>query len=206
MKPLAGQLARTLAAFGIVVTISPPAFANCWSDGQVEHMARQVAARGFPNAARSLPELLVCEGRDFAPGIGGDYTTGIHRIRIPAWQLQSGNLATVLAHELAHAEVALTYGDAGPGGHGRRFFEALIAAGYTYEAERVAGYVDGGQRELMAARARTGQPTPPGRQAEPPTTWVTICEMVPAPVLVVMPGGQAWVHWQWQRQCRQVQQ
>lgn len=206
MKPTDSQVARTVAVIGMICTICPITRAGCWPDGHIERIARHVAAQGFDRAHRNMPELLVCDGSDFGLGVGGDYTGGIHRIRVPAWQAHTGNLVTVLAHELAHAEVALSNDDPVPGGHGRRFFEVLIRAGYIQEAERVAGYVDGGQRELNVAKLRTGKDAPLWRPAEPPAAFVTVCEWVAAPILLVLPGGSAWIQWRWQQQCRHVRQ
>lgn len=182
------------------------ALASCWFDPGLAQAAQRIAQQGFPNAATRMPEVIVCGGEHFGPGIGGDYNSGMHHIRVPVRQLQSGSLDSILAHELAHADVALTQGAQDYGGHSRHFFVALLRAGYPAEAERVAQYVNGGQQELQVARetfAPGGGFAPP-RPYDPPQRWVRVCECVPIAMLWRLPGGQVVRQQQLQLQCRLV--
>ncbi len=160
----------------------------CWRDDGVTAMAQSVANQGFPNAANRMPAILVCDGSVFGPGIGGDYGVGRHTIRIPQWQLNRPDLNSVLAHELAHAEVWLTGGGTENNGHSADFMRALLRAGWGGEAQRVAQYLPGAQYALDQARADTapddGDSTRPPRYAPPnisppaygpPNTLVEVC-------------------------------
>ena len=194
-----------------------PSQASCWQDTHVVRLAYAIAQGGFPNAAAHMPDVLVCDAEHFGPNIGGDYTSGVHRIRLPAWQLQSGNLHAVIAHEMAHAEVALELGAGAPVGHARDFFAALLRAGYHAEAQRVARYVQGGQQEFRAALAVTGsvpgylppdQPPhsrqPPPLYAPPPQRWVQVCQPVKVTFTCRLPNGRVVIQHQIQHQCRLV--
>lgn len=197
--------ARLVMAFGLVFD-SLAALAACWFDAGLAQAAQRIAQRGFLNAAQRMPEVVVCSGEHFDPDIGGDYNSGTHRIRVPVWQLQSGSLDSVLAHELAHADVGLTHGEQDFGGHSRHFFSALLRAGYQAEAERVAQYVNGGQQELQIARATT---LPRGGYVQPqidpqPQRWTRVCEYVPVALLLRLPGGQVVLQRQFQLHCRLV--
>ncbi len=165
--------------------------ATCWRDANVTALMQAVAQEGFPNAASRMPAGLVCEGSDFGPNIGGDYTGGIHQIRIPQWQLNGTGLRSVLAHELAHAETWLTGGSDANHGHSADFMRALLRAGWGGEAQRVGQQFAGAQHALDQARAslagdasargqRQGgyQPpiyTPPTTTYTPPTVMVQVC-------------------------------
>lgn len=178
-----------IALAAITVSIGT-AGASCWSDSQVTAMAVNVAQGGFPKSASKMPTVVVCTGGDFGPGIGGDYTGGIHKIRIPQWQLNSSDLRSVLAHELAHAETWLTGGSDTNNGHSADFMRALLLAGWYGEAQRIGQQVHGAQDALNEARAaiygegasqgqRDGnyQPpiyTPPATYT-PPTAMVQVC-------------------------------
>lgn len=164
--------------------------ANRGHDANVTALANSVAHSGFPKAAARMPAVLVCDGNDFGPNIGGDYTSGIHRIRIPYWQLSRAELRSVLAHELAHAEAWLSGGNEGNNGHSTGFMLALLRAGWHDEALRVAQYASGGQFALNQARAslygqggagamppgvnRPPAATPPTAHL-PPTVLVQVC-------------------------------
>lgn len=177
-----------LAAF-LVILQCEAGHASCWFDDEVRSLAGQVAGFGFPAVARNMPEIVVCDSQHFPPGIGGDYNSGFHRIRIPVWQLDRAELRSVLAHELAHGEVAIGGGDGGPGGHGRKFYVALLRAGYHDEARRVAQYVGNADTDLaMAEAAVMGAPRGmPGRRL------IRRCELVAHEQRVVLPDGRYWV-------------
>lgn len=116
-----------------------------------------------------------CEGADFGPNIGGDYTGGIHQIRIPQWQLGRPELRAVLAHELAHAETWLTGGSEANNGHSADFMRALLRAGWRAEAHRVALTVAGAQYALRQAEASLQgelDPERPPNRNDPPATYV----------------------------------
>ncbi len=172
-----------LVMFAIAASIGS-AGATCWRDANVTELAQTVAQSGFPNAASRMPDVLVCEGSDFGPNIGGDYTGGIHRIRIPQWQLNGGGLRSVLAHELAHAETWLTGGSDANYGHSADFMRALLRAGWGGEAQRVGQYVAGAQYALDEARASLNdelaarEPPQGGYQPpiyRPPSVMVQVC-------------------------------
>lgn len=154
-RKVLGSLLTAKPAFALAaVAMAHQAIeASCWSDAQVTALAMGVAQSGFPNAAARMPEVLVCDGGDFGPGIGGDYTGGVHKIRIPQWQLNGTGLRSVLAHELAHAETWLTGGSGANNGHSVDFMRALLRAGWHGEAQRVGQHVYGAQAALNEARA-----------------------------------------------------
>lgn len=154
-KQNVGVLRATNSFLGMVAIAASigTADATCWRDANVTELAQSVAQSGFPNAASRMPAVLICEGSDFGPNIGGDYTGGIHRIRIPQWQLNSAGLRSVLAHELAHAETWLTGGSDANHGHSADFMRALLRAGWGGEAQRVGQHVVGAQYALDEARA-----------------------------------------------------
>ena len=194
-----------------------PSQASCWHDPRVAQLAYAIALGGFPTAAGQMPEVLVCDAQHFDPNIGGDYTSGVHRIRLPTWQLQSGNLNPVIAHEMAHAEVALHLGAGVPVGHSRDFFAALLRAGYHAEAQRVARYVQGGQQEFLVALGATSSgpslppPNPPPHSrrqppadAFPPQRWIQVCQPVTVAVWCRLPNGQVVIQHQIQNQCQLI--
>jgi len=206
MKAVAAVIAARVAIpLGLAVD-SLAALASCWFDAGVTQAAQRIAQQGFQNAAARMPEIIVCSGEHFALGVGGDYNSSMHRIRVPSWQLPSSAMDVVLAHELAHADVTLTHGEQGFGGHSRHFFAALLRAGYQAEADRVAQYVDGGQIELLTARTATtpgGGNVPPQGDPQPPR-WVRVCEYVPVVLLLRLPNGQAVLQHQLQLHCQLV--
>jgi len=211
MRPTVLGVAGKMQLLAILICARHLARAACWVDASVSHVAQQIATASFRATAGRMPAIAVCHAGDFAQGIGGDYTPGVHRIRIPEWQVVTANLHTVLAHELAHAEVWLTGRDPGADGHGRGFFEVLLGAGYGNEAERVAAYVANGHSALADAKAfirPIAPPNPPiaaGPNANPRQGRVaTYCEWVPVRFLVPLPGGHMLIQTQWHQQCRQI--
>lgn len=179
--------AKSAMAWAVFALAHQVVDAACWSDAQVNALAANLAQSGFPNAAARMPEVLVCDGAEFAPGIGGDYTGGIHRIRIPQWQLNGSSLRSVLAHELAHAETWLTGGSGANNGHSADFMRALLRAGWHGEAQRVGQHVYGAQAALNEALASlNGQGVsqrdyyrppsyPPAVAYTPPAVMVQVC-------------------------------
>lgn len=126
--------------------------ATCWLDSNLTAIAQSIAQSGFPNAASRMPTVLVCDGAHFGPNVGGDYTGGVHQIRLPHWQLNRAELRSVLAHELAHAETWLTGGSDANNGHSADFMRALLRAGWHSEAQRVADHVNGARYALDEAK------------------------------------------------------
>lgn len=156
------------AALAVSGLAAQHAQADCWVDPQVQAQAAEVAQQRFPQVAYRMPEVRVCEARDFAPGIGGRYLGGQHVIELPQWLLPRRELPTTLAHELAHAQVALTGGDSSTaGGHSADWMRLMLQAGYAYEARRIAGIVPGADDALADADDRMAL----GRQPplQPPT-------------------------------------
>lgn len=130
--------------------------AGCWEDLSMTSLATSLAQRGFPTAAKKMPDVLVCDNADFRPGVGDDYTGGsIHRIRLPVEQSNRPETATILAHELGHAETWLTGGSDVNGGHSSDFMRVLLRACWGPEAQRVAQHVPGAQFALNEARSNS---------------------------------------------------
>lgn len=155
--------------------------ADCWVDPQVQALAAEVAQQRFPQVAYRMPELRVCEARDFAPGIGGRYLGGQHVIELPQWLLPRPELPTTLAHELAHAQVALTGGDSSTaGGHSADWMRLMLQAGYAYEARRIAGIVPGADDALADVDGRTAL----GRQ---PQLQLPVVQRQPPVVIYQLP-------------------
>lgn len=217
---------RVLPAMKVVAVMAAAAAspgraeANCWHDTNVTQLAQSVAQSGFPNAASRMPTVLVCDGGDFGPNIGGDYTGGIHRIRIPNWQLNRTELRSVIAHEMAHAEVWLTGGSDANGGHSSDFMRSLLRAGWHAEAARVGQYVGGAQFALDEARASlygqgAGRAPLPGAERPPiatpppiyvsPTVMVQVCHDQPFVVYRPAGRGQYYIEIVTRRFCQWVQ-
>ena len=140
--------------------------------------------------------MLECAAETFGAGVGGDYTGGLHRIRIPTWQRNQPNVKATIAHELAHAAVALAgEDDGGYNGHGTAFYRELIRAGFGEEASRVAAHYRNFDA-LAQAGGRSNAPTGYGFNGDtrgqglaasgapqippPPARWVTVCGDRPA--------------------------
>lgn len=198
---------RVVAAMAAAAALPGRASATCRHDTNLTQLAQSVAQSGFPNAASRMPTVLVCDGGDFGPNIGGDYTGGIHRVRIPNWQLNRTELRSVIAHEMAHAEVWLTGGSDANGGHSSDFMRSLLRAGWHAEAARVGQYVSGAKFALDEARAslygqgatRTPLPgvdRPPTSTPPPiyvsPTVMVQVCH--DHPFAVYRPAGRGRYH------------
>lgn len=139
---LSGKVTFLGLVLALASTWSTNALANCWQDANLTELVRYQAQSGFPNSAARLPNVLVCANSIFSPGIGGDYTSTLHRIRIPVSRLNTPQLNTTIRHELGHSEVALTGQDDGlHGGHGPNWMRIMQAAGEAQEAQRVASYL-----------------------------------------------------------------
>lgn len=184
----------------VAATLSAPLFicgdamASCWYDPNVAGVAKSIAA-DFPLALQRMPEVVVCDDRDFGPMIGGEFTAfpnGRTLIRLPAWQTgPRGNLYPTLAHELAHAE-AHQQGLVEPfGGHGTRFMAALLTSGREQEAERVARTIAGADGALANARRTLGgqrvADAPPANHG----ATQLLCETVPRNYYITMPDDRA---------------
>ena len=153
MSNLVRPRAAAMAACAALLLSCSIAAASCWTDQRATEQVRSAAVRHSPDVAERLPTVLVCSGDEFAPGIGGDYNGGYHRIRIPEWQLGRAELYTVLVHELGHAKVALEGTDDGTaGGHGPAWMAAMLSAGFGGEARRVADQVPGAAEALAQVR------------------------------------------------------
>ncbi len=168
------------------------AMASCWHDPQIADLAKSIAS-GFPLASRRMPEVVVCDGHDFGPMIGGDFTAlpnGRTVIRLPTWQTgPRGALHSSLAHELAHAEAHEQGLNEPFGGHGAGFMAALLRAGWEQEAERVARAVAGADGALAAARRGLGNQGTAGRVLPAAGLTQVVCEFVPKDYCVRMPDG-----------------
>lgn len=179
-----------------LAAVGPPATASCWRDSGVTALAKSIAPN-FPAAARRLPDVVVCEDRDFPPGIGGTfsaYENGATVIRVPVWQTgPQGGLDATLAHELAHAEAHQQGLSNEPfGGHGVGFFAALLKAGWQQEAERVAKIIVGADRALAAAReVLDGQRlADAGEGSDDGGSIRLVCSKVPRLQSVTLPSGR----------------
>lgn len=151
----AARLAAVLAAASAAAA---PAAASCWVDSSVEATAQNIVHQSFPGLRDRMPSVLVCESGVFGPNIGGDYTSGIHRIRIPHWQLSTGNLVGVLQHELCHAQDFVDGAvDQRAQAHGVGFMRCLMQRGWSYEAERVASAMGGAAHQTLAEARSLGQ-------------------------------------------------
>ena len=191
--------------------------ANCWNNPSLTRFAEQIATRHFPALQGRMPEIIECDASEFGPNIGGDYTSGVHRIRIPVWQRGQPmeSVRTTIAHELAHA--VLEGRDwSGPNGHGTAFFRVLINAGFAAETQRVAG-IYGNFEALAQAGAQTPPPAagpwladaqgaaPPAAPQAPLMQWVTVCHTRPITYPVYLPHRRAMQYVTEMRQfCRQV--
>ena len=128
-----------------------------------------------------LPDIQECDDNTFPPNVGGWYNPNAHVIQLPLLQRRHPDNRTAIAHELAHAQVAVTGGDMlSNSGHSVDFYRALITAGYPQEAQRVARIV-GNADALLAAgggqQAPINPPAPPPPPVAPPPVerWVTVC-------------------------------
>lgn len=119
-----------------------PVHAACWPDSDLAIRAQAVAGQRFPALVGRMPDVLACHDADFPPQIGGDYTSGIHRIRIPQREVLRGPVVidSILAHELGHAQVAAEGKHGGPDGHGEAWVQAMLRAGLDAEVERMARF------------------------------------------------------------------
>lgn len=94
-------LALVLALLlGMLLLMGKTAEAACWQDAGVTATGQAIAGQSFPDLQGRMPVIVVCSGNEFGPNVGGDYNSGNHRIRIPDWQMHSGQLTSVLQHEL----------------------------------------------------------------------------------------------------------
>lgn len=161
--------------------VGSSAAANCWNDSTLSARTLELARRHYPSVALQMPQILVCTADQFGPNIGGTYSSGIHQIRIPVWQLSRPDLSTVLAHELGHAQNEI---DGVQNGHSVEFMKALIRAGFAAEASRVAAYT-GGHDALADAHAQlvpryrapaVTADAPPPTVYVPPRVTVLVCE------------------------------
>ena len=178
-------LGRTMVALALTASMMASAQAGCWRDAGLEQRTHAIAQRHFPRVVQQMPDIVACSADMFPPGIGGDYQGGAHLIRIPHWQLNGSELNAVIAHELAHAQVALTGGDMHTaGGHGPDFLRVLVQAGFRGEAQRVAEYT--GQRGLIA-QADPPRELPAAPPAPPPLIYVPprVIYVQPRPPVVV---------------------
>lgn len=207
------QLARRHGLALALALAAGAARAGCWTDPQVVRTAESIVEQSFPGLRARMPRVLVCDAGAFGPNVGGDYTSGMHRIRVPAWQLGSGNLVGVLQHELCHAQVSVDGADDGRAqGHGVAWMACLLKRGWGAEAQRVAGLMPGAE-EALALAGGVSRPgwAPPAVAAEPqyvppvvappqyvPPVYVPRCQLVQQRRWVVMPSGHvvgmvAWV-------------
>ena len=191
------QVFLRLSAALSLVSFSAAVQSQCWDNPGLTRFAGQVATQHFPQLQNQMPTLLECAAETFAADVGGDYTGGgVHRIRIPTWQRNQPNIKATIAHELAHAVVALAGDDDGSHrGHGTAFYRALIRAGFGEEANRMAAHY-GNFDALAQAGGRTNPPTGYGFNGHtggqrfvvsgdpqippPPARWVTVCWDRPA--------------------------
>lgn len=209
----------SIVAAALVAFAAPDTCANCWQDIALAQRAQQLARERFPDVSSRMPELLICDQHEFMPNVAGDYSGGggVHRIRVSSRELHSGNLDSILLHEIGHAAVALR-GEAHNeyGGHGLPWLRAMVGAGLAAEAERVSA-ANGSWAELQQATGATGgqrgwagQPPNdglppawgPGAYA-PPQRWQPRVRCFDVPVMVqrVTRHGHIIFHQQWQRQC-----
>lgn len=163
-----GRTALRMVAVATLVMVKSAA-ANCWGNPDVTQLAKSVAARHFPAVADSMPEVVVCD--QLPNGWTAMHTSGgTPRISLAAWAIRDSHLTGILGHELAHHQVMLDgqAQDRLAGGHGVPFMRALLRAGLTDEAQRVAQNVDGADQALAQARASlNGAPSsPPALVAE----------------------------------------
>ncbi len=173
------------------------AAAACWVDERLQSLAWQVAGQHFPLARQRMPKVLMCSGDEFPARVGGDYTSVIHRIRVPSW-LDQGHWQLVLAHELGHAEVALSGADRGADGHGPGWVAVMERAGLGDEVKRMAQYsasaalvlAQRGQARaspghqggaVVAGLSGNGRPSLPSVLKVPPTSLGT-CYLIMMPV------------------------
>ena len=193
--------------WGLLAILSP-ARAACWVDHRLAETAVQVAQQGFPRSAANMPQLVVCDPGHFGPSVGGTYTGGEHVIRIPSWQLGQPALRSVLAHELAHSEVALSGGDGQSfGGHSFDFMRVLLAAGWRHEAERTAMAVSGAHRALQLALSEGsgfGDRSAPRDRAPAMPQWTQVCFEGPTHVTQVNTPFGTRLLVQRTRQCQWV--
>ena len=203
-----------------MVALCAAAQAQCWDSPGLTKFAEQIAAQHFPALLSQMPTLVECAGEAFAPGVGGDYTGGIHRIRIPQWQRNRPDVKTTVAHELAHAAVAVGGGgDGSANGHSEAFYRELIRAGFGQEAHRVASQYG----NLHALAQAGGQANPPQGHAphgghygqglsvasapmvSPPVArWMTVCRDTPVVYSSYMPHHRAYqLTTVMQRSCQQ---
>jgi hypothetical protein len=119
----------------------PSCFANCYDDAHLQNLAQVIAERHFgAPLTGNLPRVLVCDDAVLGGLARADYTSGYHRIRFTRSTAYAPDVMEVMAHELAHAVVAINGYDPDPsrGGHGRNFVQVLRNAGFHDEANRVA--------------------------------------------------------------------
>lgn len=216
-RPHAGRIAMLMraAAAALVATLAADdAQASCWTDAGLTARAQALAQSSFPAVTRNMPQVLFCTRNEYAPNVGGVYSSGVHRITAGNWH-PPGSLDMVLLHELGHAQVALQGGDGGSDGHGPGWVQAMADAGLLHEARRMA------QHSAEAARAvaefddshgpteppPAWQQTPPmAPQAMPPQprAWRQVCFLRPQTFWVRLPHGQVMAQTQLVQVCQVV--
>lgn len=169
---------RPLAAALLCWAVSVPGVGNaaCWVNTGLSHAMQQIASERFPQISNRLPDIQECDDNSFPPNVGGWYNPNAHVIQLPLWQRRHPDNRTAIAHELAHAQVAVTGGDMlSNNGHSVDFYRALIAAGYPHEAERVARIYGNVDVYFAAGGGRHVPMSPPLLPPPPVARWVTVC-------------------------------
>ncbi len=87
------KTAFAVPLLAVTATLSINAFAQCAVDGNLKAVRDQIISQRFPALANSPPQILVCTGSQFPPGVAGVWDGTA--IRVPDWSTRHDqNLAT----------------------------------------------------------------------------------------------------------------
>ncbi len=136
---------------------------GCWNNPQLTQLATRLAQQHFPAVAQNMPTVVECPNEVFPDKVAGDYTMQVHRIRMPISSRQNSMTRDFLAHELAHAAVALRglTGGSQHQGHDSNFYQELMTARFAHEARRTVEYLKNFDDWAVASSATSSFPQAP---------------------------------------------